>query len=113
MLAFYDSVECEALPAAGEWVGGEVVVEVQLLLAGDGMSLPGGGVEDPLLDGGEDHGVYSLAQAFAGDSLRDSAVFVDLNTYDDFSRGAGGEVGEVGFLRGEGLDQDDAGGAAA
>lgn len=85
VLAFYDSVEGEALPAAGEGVGGDVVVEVQFLLAGDGVSLPGSGVEDPLLNGGEDHGVNSMAEAFAGDGLGDSSVFVDLDAYDDLS----------------------------
>jgi hypothetical protein len=78
---------------------GVVVVKEEFLLAGDGGAVAGGGVEGPILDGGQDRLVYRWAEAADEFELRDMAERVDDDVDDDVTVGVGGELVEVGFGR--------------
>ncbi len=86
----------------GVWSSGFfLVVEVELLFAGYGLAVAGGGVEGPLLDGGDYGFVDSVAEAVGHFYVGDLAGSVDDYVEDDVAAGAAGQGGEVGLGRGE------------
>lgn len=76
-------------------------MEVELLLAGYGLAVFGGGVEDPLLDGCDDGLVDAVAEASGHFDVGDFACGVDDDIEDDVAPGAVRKHGEVRFGRGE------------
>ena len=80
-------------------------MEVEFLAAGDGFSVLGGGVEDPLLDDGDDSFVDAVAEAYGHFEVGDFAFGVDGDVEDDVAAGAVGESGEVRF--GDGVEAED------
>jgi len=63
-------------------------VEVQFLLAGYGLAISGGGMEDPLLDGRDDGLVDAVAEAAGHFDVGDLACGVDDDVEDDVALGA-------------------------
>ena len=76
-------------------------MEVKFLFAGYGLAVPGGGVEGPLLDGGYDVLVDTVAKAAGHLDVGDLARGVDDDVEDDVALGAAGEYGEVRLWSGE------------
>ncbi len=72
-------------------------MEVEFLFAGYGLAVSGGGVEGPLLDGGDDGFVDAVAQAAGHFDVGDFSCGVDDDVEDDVAFGAAGEGGEIGF----------------
>jgi len=70
-------------------------VEVKLLFAGYGLAISGGGMEGPLLDGGDDSFVDAVAQAAGHLDVGDLACRVDDDVEDDVALGAVRKNGEV------------------
>ena len=87
-------------------------MEVEFLFAGYGVAVFGGGVEGPLLDGGDDGFVDAVAEAAGHLDVGDLSGGVDDDVEDDVAFGAAGECGEIrvgaGEVAGEG-DVDVAG----
>ena len=76
-------------------------MEVEFLFAGYGLTVSGGGVEDPLLDRGDDGFVDAVAEAAGHLDVGDFAGGVDDDVEDDVTFCAAGEGGEVRFWRGK------------
>jgi len=74
-------------------------VEVKLLFAGYGLTVFGGGMEGPLLNGCDDGFVDAMAEAAGHLDIGDLAGGVDDDIEDDISLGASGKGGEIGFWR--------------
>ena len=70
-------------------------MEVEFLFAGYGLAVSSGGVEGPLLDGGDDGFVDAVAQAAGHLDVGDFACGVDDDVEDDVALGATGKNGEV------------------
>ena len=71
-------------------------MEVKLLFAGYGLAVLGGGVEGPLLDGGDDGFIDAVAKALGDLDVGDLAGGVDDDVEDDVAASAAGQRGEVG-----------------
>ena len=80
---------------------GFFVVEVKLLLAGYGLAVSGGRMEDPLLNGGDDGFVDAVAEATGHFDVGDFACGVDDDVEDDVALGAVREDGEIRLGRGK------------
>jgi len=76
-------------------------VEVEFLFAGYGLTVPGGGVEGPLLDSCNDGFVDAVAQAAGHLDVGDLACGVDDDVENDVTFGATGEGREVRLRRGK------------
>ena len=77
------------------------VVEVEFLFAGYGLTVSGGGMEGPLLDGRDNGFVDSVAQAAGHLDVGDLAGGIDDDVEDDVAFGAAGEGGEVRLWSGK------------
>ena len=82
-------------------------MEVEFLLAGDGLAVFRGWVKGPLLDGCNDAFVDAVAETAGHFDVGDLARGVDDNVEDDVAFGAVREGGEVGLRRGKVADQSD------
>jgi len=82
-------------------------VEVEFLLAGDGLAVFRGWVKGPLLDGCNDAFVDAVAETTGHFDVGDLARGVDDNVEDDVAFGAAGEGGEIRLRRGKVADQSD------
>ena len=80
-------------------------MEVEFLLAGDGLAVFRGWVKGPLLDGCNDAFVDAVAETTGHFDVGDLARGVDDNVEDDIALGAAWEGGEVRFGCGEVADQ--------
>jgi len=76
-------------------------VEAEFLFAGYRLAVSGGGVEGPLLDGGDDGFVDAVAEAAGHFDIGNFACGVDDDVEDDVAFGAAREGGEVRFGRWE------------
>jgi hypothetical protein len=79
-------------------------VEVKLLLACDGLTVFGGRVEGPLLNGGDDVFIDSVAETAGHLYVGDLACGVDDDIEDDVAFGAVREGGEIRLRRGKVAD---------
>ncbi len=70
-------------------------MEAEFLFAGYGLTVAGGGVEGPLLDGGDDGFVDAVTQAARHFDVGDFSCGVDDDVEDDVAFGAAREGGEV------------------
>jgi hypothetical protein len=86
---------------------GFFVVEVKLLLAGDGLAIFRGWVEGPLLNGCDDVFIDAVAEATGHFYVGYLARGVDDDIEDDIAFGAVREGGEIGLWRGKVIDQGD------
>ena len=82
-------------------------MEVEFLLAGDGLAVFRGWVKGPLLDGCNDAFVDAVAETTGHFDVGDLARGVDDNVEDDVAFGAAGEGGEIRLRRGKVADQSD------
>jgi hypothetical protein len=71
------------------------VVEKEFLLAGDGVAIASGGLEDPGLNDGENRVVHRLAEALGDFGLGDFAGFIDHDIDDNVSASVARKLGEV------------------
>ena len=83
------------------------VVEVQLLLAGDGLAVAVGGVEGPLPYRGDHRLVDGAFDALYELQFRDLAGFVDGDVDDDVASCSARQAGEIWLGAGEVLCQRD------
>ena len=70
-------------------------MEAEFLFAGYGLAVACGGVEGPLLDGGDDGFVDAVTQAAGHFDVGDFSCGVDDDVEDDVAFGAAWESGEV------------------
>ena len=72
-------------------------MEVEFLFAGYGLAVSGGGVEGPLLNGGDDRFVDAVAKATGHFDVGDFAGCIDDDVEDNVAFGAVRKSGEIGF----------------
>lgn len=82
-------------------------MEVEFLLAGYGLAVFGGGMEGPLLNGGDDVFIDAVAETAGHFYVGDLACGVDDDVEDDVAFGAMWERGEIRFRRREVTYQSD------
>ena len=83
------------------FTSGFFVVEVKLLFAGYGLAVAGGGVEGPLLNGGDDGFVDAVAETAGHFDVGDFAGCVDDDVENDITLRAVRKSGQIGLGRGE------------
>ena len=82
-------------------------MKVELLLAGYGLAVFGGGMEGPLLDGCDDVFVDAVAEAAGHLDVSDLSGGVDDDVEDDITFGATRKCREIRLGRGKVADQSD------